>query len=219
MVWAVMEKAPVLEQNAMAAKTAAIGLSAGLALFASRRRPASPLLAQTPAADAAATVLAATRQALGGEQKLAGVKSWSRLAGRDRCAARTWSRSNSRSLSSCPIATCARTRFRRRKAARRRAVSTATELIQFPLVAPRAAAGPAREGASTPSRSAGHGTNHAARRRQTGFRPSRARHVRRLVRRLPADLQLCRQSGGAGGEGRRARGQGTRQLLRAAVRQ
>ncbi len=33
------------------------------------------IAAQTPAADAAATVLAATRQALGGEQKLAGVKS------------------------------------------------------------------------------------------------------------------------------------------------
>ena len=110
----------------------------------SRRRLAL-LLAQTPAADAA-TVLAATRQALGGEQKLAGVKTLV-ATGRTRQV-----RGENLVPIEFEIAIELPDRYVRKDEIPAQESGPTTsgfngaELIQFPLVTPQRGAGPAREG-------------------------------------------------------------------------
>jgi hypothetical protein len=104
------------------------------------------IAAQTPAADAAATVLAATRQALGGEQKLAGVKSLV-ATGRTRQV-----RGENLVPIEFEIAIELPDRYVRKDEIPAQESGPTTsgfngaELIQFPLVAPQRGAGPAREG-------------------------------------------------------------------------
>ena len=125
--------------------------------------------AQTPAPPApdAGAVLAAAREALGGEKKLAAVKT---LVGHRAHApgARRQPRADRvRDLrSSCRTNTCARTRCPRRRAGRRRPVSTATNLIQLP---PQAAPPPAggRRAAAADTGTAGRRAAGAGRRRRS----------------------------------------------------
>ena len=157
--------------------------------------PAAVMPGYTQAADPA-TVLRAARDALGGDARIAGVRTSSSPAAPDRCAATTSCRSNSRSRSSCRTGTRAATNFRPRTPVRRRSASTA---IGCPIPRrrrrSRRAGGHRRPRPSSRRRQSGRGCGG-----QAGFRAPDARHVRGLVVQLSADVRLCRAGGSAQGK-------------------
>ena len=197
------------------------------ATFTSAQTPAPPASAQTPGPSAgaqtpassaeASRVMAAAREALGGEARLSAVKSIVATGRTRQIRGDNLVPIEFEILFELPDKYVRKDEIPAQESGPTSLGFKGDELIQQPAPPPPPAgrAGSAR----TDSRTAGCRTQGASRRRQTGLRAAHPRDVCRLVQHISRDLHVRRPGRSAAGQGGRDRRQGTVQLRGAAVRQ